>query len=169
MWKPSCCCTFEDFKGCQIFRFLCLTGEYLNIFHRFSSSWSTSCKPLNCYSKCTNTSASRWFRQLINFIWGDKWRSPRCSPVISPLMLFVSSKPLNRILLNSISLSRKSSETFSQIWAGLLFSLINTSPKNSSFTSLESLSTYLTKVANSALSETSVVSWAKILKSVAVI
>ena len=115
------------------------------------------------------TSASQWFWQLIYFFWGYKWRSRRCSPIISPFILFVPFKPLNHILLNSILLSRKSSEIFSQIWAAPLFPLIYTSHKNCSFTSLESLSTYLTKVANSALSKTSVVSSAEILKSVAVI
>ena len=47
--------------------------------------------------------------------------------------------------------------------------IIWTSPKNSSLTSWESLSMYLTKVANSALSEKSIVSSAILLKSVAVI
>ena len=157
--KPSDSCAFSSTEN--------LMDEYVNIFHRIGGSWSSSCKPLNPFSKCTNTSASQWFWQLMYFIWGDEWHSHSCSSVISPLMLFAPSKPLNRILPNPIPLSQKRSEIFSQIWAAPLFPLICTSPKYSSFTSLESLSTYLTKVANSALLETSVVSSAKILKSVA--
>ena len=51
------------------------------------------------------------------------------------------------------------------IWAVPLFPLIWTSPKSSLLTSWESLSIYLTEVANSALSEISVVSFANILKN----
>ena len=73
--KPPDSCAFSNTEN--------LTDQDLNIFHRFSSSWFTSCKPLNSFTKCTITSTSRWFRRLIYFIWGDKWRSRRCSPVIS--------------------------------------------------------------------------------------
>ena len=70
--KPPDSCAFSNTEN--------LTDQDLNIFHRFSSSWFTSCKPFN---ECTITSVSRWFRRLIYFKWGDKWRSRRCSPVIS--------------------------------------------------------------------------------------
>ena len=55
---------------------------------------------------------------------------------------------------------------FSHIWAPALFPLVWTSPRNSSLTPWESLSMYLAKVANSVLSDISVVSSANIPRSV---
>ena len=115
-----------------------------------------------------------WFRQFMYFMWEDKWPRRHCKPVISPLMLFVPSKPLNR---NQYPCLKKNWWFFFIIiifsfftYLGSIFiPIIWTSPKNSSLTSWESLSMYLTKVANSALSEKSIVSSAILLKSVVVI
>ena len=108
------------------FKFLCSPnhGSLYSLYISFQTEIliaSTSNKVLYFGNRWTNTSASQWFLQLIYFKCETKWRNQSWSSLISPLMVFVPSNPLNCIWFMSTPLSCRTSQinlnnTFVGFW-----------------------------------------------------